>query len=605
MKVRIRTGVFAIAVVSLFIVCTTTRADTTITTFDTPGFAPVNALYASWSTAATNATPTNFIVLNAFTYGSLWKQLGAPPINAAGNTNLVLDVTLDAAVPAAAAGALTVIVDLKDGQSPATSFGYRFKGLSPGHHILVGNLFTTNIAATDNGVNITNNLYEIHTNSINPTTGTLDLTQLWHLNLELDPTTYINSGETYTIAFNDLKLTGSSNGTTTTVSNLCVTIDSFDSSGLAGLSGNWTNQISTPTNLIITAAGFGDGYAPVAPVVSTDSNKTLQVTLDLTAPAAANGKLGPLVVLQDGAGNQIRYAWYGQSPSTNLVLSSGLKGGTLVVGTSFDFTTISFFHLQLDPSSYAGAYTVAWDDLSVTGCTNTGFTGTATCATLQSFQNDFLGLYANWTNQVSTPTNLQITASGFGGGWQFTSASTDSNKSLRVNVTLEATSAAVGRLGPIVVLQDSDGTQWQYAWYGQSPGTNLVLTSLLSAGTPVSSQPGSVPGFNFSAISAFHVQLDPSSYTGTYTVAWNNLDVFGCAEPPPIVIISSSYNPSTQEFSLTWNSVDGGTYAVQSATDVTDVFNDLVTDIPSAGSNTTASVMLSDPNRSFVRVRKQ
>lgn len=581
------------------------RADTTITTFDTPGFAPVNALYASWASAATNATPTNYIILNAFTYGSLWKQLGPPPLSVLGNTNLVLDVTLDAAIPTAAASSFTVIVDLKDGQSPSTSFGYRFKGLSPGHHILVGNLFTTNVPATDNGVAITNNLYEIHTNSINPATGTLDLSQLWHLNLELDPTTYVNAGDFYSIAFNDLTLAGSSNGSAP-VSNLCATIDAFDNTALAGLSGSWTNQVPTSTNLLITAAGYGDGYAAVTPVVNTDPNKTLQVSLNLSAPSTANGKLGPLVVLQDGAGNQIRFAWYGQSPGTNLVLTSLLGSGTPVVGTTFDFTTVSFFHMQLDPSSYAGEYTVAWNDVSVTGCTNTAGTGTAPCLTLQGFQNDSLnGLYGNWTTQDSTPTNLQVTASGFGGGWQFASGSTDSSKTLRVNVTLEAPSAAVGRLGPLVVLQDADGTQMLYSWYGQSPGTNLILTSLLSAGTPVSAQPGTTPGFDFTAISAFHVQLDPSSFAGTYTVAWNNLDVIGCAPPPPIVILSSAYHPSTQEFSLTWSSVTGANYAVQSALNATDAFTDLITDIPSSGSNTAASVYLSDPQQSFVRVRRQ
>jgi hypothetical protein len=69
------------------------------------------------------------------------------------------------------------------------------------------------------------------------------------------------------------------------------------------------------------------------------------------------------------------------------------------------------------------------------------------------------------------------------------------------------------------------------------------------------------------------------------------------------VITSWSYDPNTQEFTLTWTSIPGANYALQSAGNITDPFTDLATDIPSGGSTTTATVSLSDPNRSFVRVR--
>ena len=237
------------------------KADTVIASFDT--FTP-NALYASWATATINATPTNYIISDASKYGSLWKQIGL--LNAAGNTNLVFDVTITAANPAAAASALTVIVDLKDGQSPVnTQFSYRFQGLGPGHHVLVGNLFSANVPATDNGTNISG--YQIVTNTVNPTTQTLDLSQLWHLNVELDPTTYTNVGYTYTIALNDLTLTGSGGSGGDGgggLMNVCATLDSFDNSPLGGLSGNWTSQVSTPTNLQITAIGYGDGWAAIS-----------------------------------------------------------------------------------------------------------------------------------------------------------------------------------------------------------------------------------------------------------------------------------------------------------------------------------------------------
>jgi len=736
------------------------RADTTVATFD--NFTP-NVLYASWATSSNYSTASSYVISNAFTYGSLWKQIGL--LNAAGNSNLVFDVNIDAAYPTAAASNLTVIVDLKDGQSPVnTQFSYRFHHLGAGHHILAGNLFSTNTPATDNGTPIS--FYEIRTNSINTTTYTLDLSQLWHLNVELDPTSYTSAGDTYTITLNDLTLTS---GTGATGSNVCAVIDAFDGTGLAGLSGGWTTQISTPTNLQITASGFGDGwapvspvantdsnkilqvgltltapsaangllgpivvlqdgagrqikyawygqsagtnlvlasllgagtlvapatnfdfttisffhvqldpssysgsytvawndisvtgctgsgggggsqnvcaaldafdgtslaaisggwtsqvstptnlqvtgsgfgdgYAPVAPLVSTDSGKTLQLNVTLTAPSAANGKLGPIVVLQDGAGNQLRYAWYGQNPGTNMVLTNVLSAGVQAVGTTFDFTTISYFHVQLDPSTYSGAYTVAWNDLSIVGCTNSGGGGTAVCATIDAFSNDYLsGLYGSWTidNEVSTDTNLQMTASGWGGGWHpiGPTINTTSNMTLQLDVTLTAGSAANGLLGPIVVLEDGDGTQFQYAWYGHSPGTNLVLTMPLNSGTTVAA--GTTPGFDFSTISFFHLQLDPSSYAGSYTVAFNNLAIIGCAPPPPLVIAQPTYDPSTGLFTLTWSSENGALYAVQAAANITDTFTDILDYIPSGGATTSVTISLTDPSKSFVRVRKQ
>jgi hypothetical protein len=375
------------------------------------------------------------------------------------------------------------------------------------------------------------------------------------------------------------------------------------------LAGNWTSQLDTATNIQITATGYGDGWNTCS--VNTDSSKTLQLIVTLTAPATANGKLGPIVVLQDGDGTQMQYTFYGQSPGTNLVLTKALNTGSIVAAGStpgFNFSTISFFHVQLDPSTYASPYTVAWNDLGVIGCTNVQVvTGNDVCATIDNFDNDYMaGYYGNWSylNEVSGPSSLQMTASGFGGGYHgiVPNITTESNKTLRFNVTLTAPATANGKLGPIVVLQDGDGTQLQYAWYGQSPGTNVLLTSVLSAGTIA--QAGSTPGFDFSTLSFFHLQLDPSSYAGTYTIAWNNLDIFGCTAIP-ITITSSSYDRASGQFTLTWTSENGATYAVQSSTAVQTGFTDLVTGVPSGGSTTTVTVFLNDPNRGFVRIRKE
>jgi hypothetical protein len=575
-------------------------ADTSISTFD--NFTP-NAVYPSWSSGTIQATSSNYIV-TATGYGSLWKQIG--PLNGTGNTNLVLDIDLSGSTGADTN--LGVIVDLKDGDD--TQISYRFYGRSRGHHVLVANLFTADVPATDNGVAITNNLFRIVTNSAGSTAG-LDLANLWHLNLEMDP--YVYTFAPYTIAFNDLKLangTNSSGGGGGGPAGVCAVVSSFDNTGLGGTYGAWSTQTITPTNLQITATGWGGGYAAVTPSITTTTNKTLQLNVTLTAPAAANGMLGPIVVLEDGDGTQVRYAWYGQNPGTNIILTNILAAGTIVQPGSvpgFDFNTISFFHLQLDPSSYGGSYTAAWNDLSVIGCDNSS-TDSGLCATVSSFDNYYMaGQYGSWSGQTptSTASNWQITAtSGFGGAYNFITPAinTTTNRTLTLNVTLTAPAAANGLLGPIVVLEDADGTQLRYAWYGQSPGTNLVLTSVLGAG--VLAQAGTTPGFDASSITAFHIQVDPSSYGGAYTAAFNDISIFGCAAST-IEITSYSYDPQSQSCTLTWTSQAGASYAIQASNNLQTGFSDIATGIPSAGSTTSVVVAMPDPTKGFLRVRKQ
>ena len=595
MKRIVRLSLTSLALASGLTMVNSTRADTPITTFD--NFVP-NALYPSWSAGTAIATPTNYII-TATGYGSLWKQLGPPPINGAGNSNIVVDVNLSGS--AGADGKLGVIVDLKDADN--TQISYRWYGRSTGHHILVGNLFSTNVPATDNGVIITNNLYRIVTNAAGTTAG-LDLTALWHLNLELDPSTYAVA---YTLQWNDLRLTSGSGGST----GVCAVVSAFDNTVLSGLYGSWTAQTPTPTNLQVTATGWGGGWSAVTPNINTTSNKTLQLNVTLTAPAAANGKLGPIVVLEDGDGTQLKYAWYGQTPGTNLVLSSVLSGGTIAVAGSvagFDFSTIKYYNLQLDPSSYAGSYTVAWNDLSIIGCDNTN-SETGFCATVCSFKNFFMsGDYGNWlsANEISTPDYWEMSASGFGGGYSslYPNLTTTSNRTLQLNVTLIAPAAANGKLGPIVVLQDADGTQLNYAWYGQSPGTNLVLTKALNAGAPVGGQPGTTAGFDFSSIAFFHLQLDSGSYADAYTIQANDLSIIGC--PPVIIQITAfSYDPVSGQFNLTWSSENGATYAIQTSSDLGTTFADAYTGIASGGASTSVSITPLDPARTFIRIRKE
>ncbi|MDB6123886.1 MAG: hypothetical protein JWQ71_2879 [Pedosphaera sp.] len=574
-----------------------TKADTTISTFDTPGFSPPNARYASWSSATVTATATNYIIGSSGGYGSLWKQVG--PISASGSSNIVFDVTLSSA-DTNANGKLGPIITLTDGDGTVVS--YRWYGRTLGNHILTGNL--SNVAqSSDNGVS-NNTGFLIVGNPAN-----LDLSSIWHLNVELDSSTF---GGAYTVALNDVKFTNGDSGTGGGSTGVCAVVSTFDNVSLSGTYGNWTTQTPTANSLQVTASGYGGGYRGITPIINTTSDKTLQLNVTLTAPSGAIGKLGPLVILEDGDGTQLRYAWYGQNPGTNLVLTSALSAGAVVQAGSvngFDFSNISFFHIQLDPSTYSGSYTVAWNDISIIGCNGGGgggSNGTGVCATISTFDNFFMGGdYVGWqsANEVSTATNWQMTATGFGGGFAAITPNitTTSNRTLQFNVTLTAPPAANGMLGPLVILEDADATQLRYAWYGQSPGTNLVLTSVLSAG--VIAQAGSTPGFDFNNIAFFHLQLDPSSYSGSYTIAANDLSIIGCPTVT-IQITSYSYDSNSGQFTLTWTSENGATYAIQAGSDVTSL-TDLVTGIPSSGGTTTATVTPGNASRNFLRVRKQ
>lgn len=561
-------------------------ADVVITSFD---YFSDNARYGSWINATVTPTPTNYIV-TATGYGSNWRYLGG--INATGNTNIQLNVSLSG--PPAADGQLGPIIALVDNDGTYVNYAWYGQPLS-NNLVLTGNLFSQT-----GSPGFTN-----WTASAGSVPG-LDLSNIQHMHMAMDPGALGTSGA-YTVAWNDLRLTGDGSGTGLT--GVCAVVAAFDGQGLGGTLGSWSNPTVTSSNLQVTATGWGGGWAAVSPVVSTTADKQLRLNVSLTAPDTANGKLGPIVILQDSDGTQLRFPFYGQSPGANQVLTSSLGTGTIVqAGTTagFNFSAIAFVQVQLDPSTYSGAYTVEWNDISIIGCENTSG-GTGICTTIDSFNNAFLGVYEGWTyaNESATETNWQMTATGFGGGFLHLvpAASTTEDKTLQLKLTLQADAAASGKLGPLVVLEDGDGTQLRYAWYGQSPGTNLVLRSSLSSGLVVLA--GSIPGFDFSTISYYHLQLDPGSYTGSYTFIADDLSIIGCAETV-LNVSSFTYDRQAQQLTLSWNSEPNATYAVQATSDLSAGFTgDIASGIPSGGATTTITISATDPVATFVRVRKE
>jgi hypothetical protein len=223
-----------------------------------------------------------------------------------------------------------------------------------------------------------------------------------------------------------------------------------------------------------------------------------------------------------------------------------------------------------------------------------------TINTFDNFTSD--ALYASWNSGtiVSGPTSYSVTATGYGSNYKYNPIAEDGtgNTMVELTVTLSAADSvnAEGRLGPIITLVDGDGTEYNYAWYGQTLGHH-VLTMAINSPTWMN---GPNNGLNLATLTHLHIQLDPSVYSGQYTVVWENAQLIG---NPPIQITSQSYNPATHEFTLTWTSTANGTYAVQYSTSPSSGFNDLQSGIASGGASTTFTVTVPDGNVGFLRVK--
>ena len=139
------------------------------------------------------------------------------------------------------------------------------------------------------------------------------------------------------------------------------TINTFDNFNLSGLFG-WSDAtiVSGPTSYSVTDTGYGSGYFDINPNINASGGTTLEVTLSLSGAPAADGQVGPIVALVDGDGTFITIPWYGQT------LGSHVLTADLTAFPALDLSTLDFFHLQLDPSGYSGAYTVEWQDMRIT-----------------------------------------------------------------------------------------------------------------------------------------------------------------------------------------------------------------------------------------------
>lgn len=147
------------------------------------------------------------------------------------------------------------------------------------------------------------------------------------------------------------------------------TISTFDNFNLDGLFA-WSDAtvLSTSTNYQITDFGYGSGYKDINPNINAFGETMIELTVTLSGPGGS-GSLGPIVSLVDGDGTFVNYAWYGQTHGTHVLTADLSSGSGLGSGSvpGLDLSTLDFFHLQLDPSGYAGQYTVAFENLRLTG----------------------------------------------------------------------------------------------------------------------------------------------------------------------------------------------------------------------------------------------
>lgn len=159
---------------------------------------------------------------------------------------------------------------------------------------------------------------------------------------------------------------------------------------------------------------------------------------------------------------------------------------------------------------------------------------------ITSFQDFFENaLYASWASPEALidygTESYSVTATGYGSNWTYIGGlgvQGAGNTHLKLDVTLEGPPAADGHLGPLITLVDADGSNYNFAWYGQLLG-NHILTIPVNAPTWIGG-PGTVPGLDLDHIDHLHLQLDPGGFgtAGQYTVRWNELSLFTQASLP-------------------------------------------------------------------------
>jgi len=154
-----------------------------------------------------------------------------------------------------------------------------------------------------------------------------------------------------------------------------VTIANFSNFKSDELYPSWKTAtvVSTDTNYVITATGYGANYKYIGyPAIDGTGCTTIELDVTLSGPSAADGQLGPIVTLIDKDGTAYSYCWYGQTLGHH-VLTMPVNSPTIIekAGTvpGLDLANLQHMHLKLDPSHFgtSGAYTISWNKLLLVG----------------------------------------------------------------------------------------------------------------------------------------------------------------------------------------------------------------------------------------------
>ena len=305
---------------------------------------------------------------------------------------------------------------------------------------------------------------------------------------------------------------------------------------------NWdlATEVSGPDSYSLTASGYGSGYKDLyTEGILGAGNNTLQLQLTLSGDAGGSGQLGPIVRLVDSDGTDYSYRWYGQSYGS-LTLTSPIESPhtTLDEGLlpGLDLDNLESMFLELDPYLFTGSYTVEWQDLRLTTVTPPD------PRVICDFNGTGVTPYGGtgWTSVTYEEDVMNVVGAGFGGGWSPTFPSLDATGTTHVELDLTVNSTD-GPLNAIALMEDADGTQYVWRWFGLEEGDHELsfrtetITNANSTETPNAidqanswvAVAGGTQGLDMENLSYFHVQIDPQQDApdNNYDVSFGNFRV--------------------------------------------------------------------------------